>query len=55
MMNKIKYCGIKTLRKTVLSLLQIKVNFVLIKRKFVPDSFFRNQSLRSRKIVNKCI
>ena len=36
MMNKIKYCWIKTLRKTVLALLQINVNFVLIPRKFIP-------------------
>ena len=36
MMNKIKYCWIKTLRKTVLALLQINVNFVLIARKFIP-------------------
>ena len=36
MVNKIKYCWIKTLRKIVLALLQINVNFVLIPRKFIP-------------------
>ena len=55
LMNKIKYCWTKTLRKTVLALLQIEVNFVLIPRKFIPDSFFRNQSLRSKTILSMCI
>ena len=53
-MNKIKHCWIKTLRKTVLVLLQINVNFVLISIKFIPDSFFRSQSLKSKKIWNRC-
>ena len=50
MMNKIKHCWIKSLRKTVLVLLQIKVNFVLIPSKFIPDSFFRSQSKKKKKI-----
>ena len=43
------------MRKTVLALLQINVNFVLIPRKFVPDLLFRIQSHKFKKIFNRWI